>query len=191
MVLAHGAGAPHDHTHMTCIADRLADHGIGTLRFNFPFMESGKRRVDNPAVCQQTIAAALTRASELEPESTLLLAGHSFGGRMATHYLADHPDAAKAMICYSFPLHVAKKPDTKRAVHLPQLTLPTLFVSGDRDALADRSLMEGVVSAMPDASLHWLETADHSYKILKRSRQSEEDVYVEAARVTAIWLAKL
>ena len=108
---------------------------------------------------------------------------------MSSHYAASNPDADIAgLVFFSFPLHLAKKPAIKRAAHLPDITQPMLFVSGDRDALAERQLLEEVSDGLPLATLHWLYTADHSYKILKRTRVDMIDVYEEAATEVAAWV---
>ena len=176
---------------MTSIADALSELGISTLRFNFPFMEADRRRVDSMAVCLDTLKMALAKASELAPGQKLYLGGHSFGGRMASHLAATEPTDIQGLVFFSFPLHVAKKPDTRRAEHLANLSLPMLFLSGDRDALADKTLLTQVTAPLPGATLHWLETADHSFTILKRTRRTEESVYDEAARITLDWMTDL
>lgn len=191
LVLAHGAGAGHDHHHMNSIAETLARVGIGTLRFNFPFIEGGRRRVDKPEVCLQAFDEAITVAASLSEGMPLLMGGHSFGGRMATHYAAEKRPAVGGVVCFSFPLHPAKKPATKRAAHLPEVTVPMLFLSGTRDNLANPALMTEVTDPLPEATVHWLDTGDHSFKILKRSRESTEDIYDEAARVAKTWLSGL
>lgn len=189
LILGHGAGANMYHAHMEAIAAALAERDIATLRFNFPFMENAKRRTDNKDVCLQTIGNALALVHEQLPQDAVYLGGHSFGGRMASHYCAENPGMSIAgLVCYSFPLHPAKKPDDKRAAHFRDIDVPVLFVSGTRDALADPRLFESAVDDINDARTHWLDTADHGFKILKRSRQSAEDVYSEAARVTRQWI---
>ncbi|MBL6692150.1 MAG: alpha/beta fold hydrolase [Pseudomonadales bacterium] len=192
LVLAHGAGAPCDHPHMQSIAEALEAEGIGTLRFNFPFMEEGRRRVDKTEVCLDAIGDALNAARELAPDARLYLGGHSFGGRMATHYAVERDiNEIQGLVLFSFPLHVAKKPDTKRANHLPNVRLPMLFLSGTRDALAEQELLKRVSAGLNSASLHWLDKADHSFKILKRTRKETEDVYTEAARVARAWITSV
>ncbi|MBO6555740.1 MAG: alpha/beta fold hydrolase [Pseudomonadales bacterium] len=192
LILAHGAGAPCSHPHMNAIAGALADVGIGTLRFNFPFMDEGRRRVDKIEVCLDAFDEILKHARENTSAASLFIGGHSFGGRMSTHYMAERnaPDIQGLML-FSFPLHVAKKPDTKRALHLPDIERPLLFLSGTRDALAEPDLLEPTVGKLSNAKLHWLETADHSFKILKRTRTSTENVYAEAARVSNEWITSL
>ena len=110
---------------------------------------------------------------------------------MASHYIAERTDVpCSGLILFSFPLHVAKKPATKRAAHLHGIKVPMLYVSGDRDTLADKPLLEQVIHDLPLARVHWLETADHSFRILKRTRQSSEDVYAEVARIVSAWIAE-
>jgi uncharacterized protein len=181
LVLAHGAGAGSRHPHMQALADALERRGIGTLRFDFPFIEAGRKRVDPPAVA----TAALARAFDAATASSTVpvwLGGHSFGGRMASHAVLDRKLAPAGLVFCSFPLHPAGAPSTARAAHLRSVDLPMLFVSGTRDALAERALLEPVVAALPTARLHWLETADHGWRVLKRSRGNDENVYDEAAR---------
>src|ERR1700742_1630601 len=145
MTLAHGAGAGMNHTFMTELSSALAAVGIGTLRFNFPFMEHKKGRPDIPAVAHQTIAAAITNAHELFPSLPLFAAGKSFGGRMTSQYLSinTRPEV-KGIIFYGFPLHPSGKPSIERAEHLKDVKVNMLFLQGTKDELATRDLIEAV-----------------------------------------------
>jgi predicted alpha/beta-hydrolase family hydrolase len=92
------------------------------------------------------------------------------------------------LVFFSFPLHQPGKPETKRADHLSAVTVPMLFLSGTRDEMAKLDLLQSVCKKLGKrATLHLLDTADHGYRILKRSRKSEEDVFVEMARVLKSW----
>jgi len=188
LVLAHGAGAGMRHASMEAIAAALAQHGIATLRFDFPFMAAGRSRVDPPAVATAAIAAAFRAAAE-RTALPIWLGGHSFGGRMASHAVLDHNVPAKGLVFCSFPLHMPRKPDTKRALHLGAIRLPMLFLSGTRDELAERALLEPLVAALPSAKLHWLDTADHGYRLQKRQRASAEGVFDEMGRVARAFIA--
>ena len=196
IVLAHGAGANMLHQHMQSITSALEHQGLATLRFNFPYMEAQGKRTDSKPVCIETISNAVDLANTLAGDLPLFLGGHSFGGRMSSHAIDERSDygeifdRCRGLIYFSFPLHPSKKPAIKRADHLQRIKIPMLFLSGTRDSLADRELLEDVSQKIPNAELHWLETADHGFKILKRSRQSAEDVYQEAARVTASFVDK-
>jgi predicted alpha/beta-hydrolase family hydrolase len=182
LVLAHGAGAGMRHPSMQAIADALERSGIATLRFDFPYMAAGRSRVDSPGVATQAIAEAYAAARE-RTTLPLLLGGHSFGGRMASHAVVDRAVPAAGLIFCSFPLHLPGKPDTKRAQHLGSIRQPMLFLSGTRDELADRKLLEPLVDSLPTATLHWLETADHGYRVLKRTRVRTDSVFDEMADV--------
>lgn len=167
------------HATMQSIADAFAAAGISSLRFNFPFKEAGRFRVDSKDVSTRTIGAALEFAIENCP-GPYCLGGHSFGGRMASHAVLDHRlDVAALMFC-AFPLHPAGKPSVERARHMDAIESPMLFLSGTRDNLAECGLMTQVANRL-DATLRWLDTGDHGYRILKRSRVREDDIFAEMA----------
>ena len=167
---------------MQSIADAFERRGIATLRFNFPFIEAGRNRTDPQPVATAAIAEAYAEAKK-RTTLPIWLGGHSFGGRMSSHAVLDQGLKPAGLIFCSFPLHPPKKPDMKRASHLASLDLPMLFLSGTRDELADAELLKQVIAGLPTATLHWLDTADHGYKVLKRTRTSSEDVFDEMARV--------
>lgn len=187
LVLGHGAGAGMDHVHMQSIAASLGEAGIAALRFNFPYMQAGRRRTDSKSVCIETIGRAVAFAHAHLPRLPLFVGGHSFGGRMASHFAAEAQPDISGLVYYSFPLHPARRPDTKRADHLVRIRKPQLFLSGTRDALADLSLLRDVASNLAGARLHELDTADHGFRI-RPSRTTAEDVYHEAARVAAAFI---
>ena len=191
--LAHGAGAGMASGTMRAIASALASHGIATLRFDFPFIEQGRSRVDPRPVATQTVASAARRASELAPGLPLFLAGHSFGGRMSSHaYLEHRIERARALVFCAFPLHPPDKPSIDRAAHLDAIDRPMLFLSGTRDALARPALLDAVLARLgPRAERVRLETADHSYKVLKRQRKSTVPIFEEMADATAAFCARV
>lgn len=180
LVLAHGAGAGMTHRNMQSIADAFSRVGIATLRFDFPFIEAGRNRVDSQAIATARIAEAFAAAKERTPLQ-VWLGGHSFGGRMASHAVLDQGLEPRGLIFCSFPLHSAGKPAVTRAAHLTQVRHPMLFLSGTRDKLAERVLLEPLVAALDGAELHWLDTADHGYQVLKRSRTVAANVFDEMA----------
>jgi predicted alpha/beta-hydrolase family hydrolase len=188
LVLGHGASTTMRHATLQTIAERLAEVGIGTFRYNFPYSEHGKAR-NSTATCVETIRNAVRAAHKAAPDLMLLAGGHSFGGRMTTAAQSDEPlEKVKGLVLFSFPLHLPGRPDTKRAERLAKITIPMLFLSGTRDELATLDLLEPVIKTLgKDATLHLLDTANHSYKILKRTRQSSEDIFVEMARVVRSW----
>lgn len=189
VVLAHGAGAGMTHASMQAIATAFESRGLATLRFDFPYMAEGRNRVDPPAVATAAIAAAFD-AAQRRTQLPIWLGGHSFGGRMASHAVADRRVPAAGLIFCSFPLHLPGKPDTKRAQHLAAIEQPMLFLSGTRDDLAKPELLEPLVASLPNATLHWLETADHGYRVLKRQRARADSVFDEMAEVAHAFVAR-
>ncbi len=165
LTLAHGAGAGMNHPFMIALANSVAETGIATLRFNFPFAENKKGRPDVPAVAYTTIEAAIAKAHQLSPGLPVFASGKSFGGRMSSQYLSTHPESlVKGIIFYGFPLHPPGKPSTDRADHLKNIKVPMLFLQGTRDTLAMWDLIESVCSSLPTATLIKIEGADHSFK---------------------------
>ena len=169
VTLAHGAGAGMTHSFMVALAKRLAELGIASLRFNFPFIEQKKRRPDLPAVAQKTVEAAINDVKKTYPDLPLYLSGKSFGGRMSSQYLATHPDApVKGIIFFGFPLHPSGKPSVERAEHLQNVKVPMLFLQGTKDELATLELIENVTSSLKNATLIKLEGANHAFKAGKQ-----------------------
>jgi predicted alpha/beta-hydrolase family hydrolase len=188
LVLGHGASTSMRHATMQRIAEVLASQNVGTFRYNFPYSENGTARNSN-ATCVETIRSACRAAHEAAPDLQLLAGGHSFGGRMTTTAQSEEPlENVVGLVLFSFPLHLAGRPDTKRAEHLSKINIPMLFLSGTRDELAMLELLEPVVGGLGKrATLHLLDTANHGYKTLKKTRVSPEDVFDEMARVLSRW----
>jgi len=185
MTLAHGAGAGMNHLFMVQLANALAETGIGTLRFNFPFMENKKGPADKPPVAHKSIAAAISKAEELFPSLPLFVSGKSFGGRMSSQYLAEYNNTAvKGIIFYGFPLHPAGKPSTDRAEHLKNVKQPMLFLQGTKDELATWDLIQPVCNALKRAALVKIEGADHSFKAGKK------DIMSILVKETHNWIKK-
>lgn len=183
ITLAHGAGAGMNHSFMIDIAEALEEQNIGSLRFNFPFMEYKRGRPDIPAVAHQTIQSALEHAKKKNSSLPIFLSGKSFGGRMSSQYLAANPDkTVKGLIFFGFPLHPIGKPSTDRAEHLKKIKVPMLFLQGTKDTLAEWQLIEEVCKSLPNATLVKLEGADHSFK------KSKENLIPVLAEHTRKWI---
>jgi len=192
-VIAHGAGAGMAHSFMAAIANELAVAGVGTLRYQFPYFEQGKKRTDPPPVCHATVHAAVAEASKRAPGLKLIAGGKSFGGRMTSQAQALKPLPGVAGLAFiGFPLHLAKKPATERAKHLAEVKIPTLFLQGTRDELADLTLLEPVVASMGKrAKLTIIDGADHAFHVLAKSGRKDADVLRELAQNIADWAASL
>ncbi len=193
LVLGHGAGADMRSSAMKNIAESLARQNIATFRYNFPFKENKRGGIDSPKTATATVRSAVKAASEVAPDLKLIAGGHSFGGRMTTTAQSQEPLANVAgLVLFSFPLHAPNRPDDSRAAHLADIKIPMLFLTGTRDALNDLSLFQPVLEKLgKSATLHLIDTGDHSYKVLKKMRASTEDVFDEMARVTREWTERL
>jgi uncharacterized protein len=193
LVLAHGAGAGMEHPSMRSVAAGLAERGLATLRYQFPYMERKSRRPDPPALCHATARAAVAAAARLAPDLPLFAGGRSFGGRMTSQTQAQAPLAGvRGLVFLAFPLHPAGQPGTERAAHLQQISIPMLFVQGSRDALADLRLLRPVVERLGvRATLHVLPDADHSFHVPAGSGRKDSQVRDDALDAVCAWLARL
>lgn len=188
-VMAHGAGAGMRHRFMAAVSEALADRGVATLRYQFPYTEAGARRPDPPGVLQATVRAAVRAAAEVAPQLPLFAGGKSLGGRMTSSAQARTPlPGVQGLIFLGFPLHAPNRPGIERAGHLDEVPVPMLFLQGTRDALADLGLMRSVCERLgPRATLHVVDGGDHSFAVLKRSGRSEPEVIAELADTIARW----
>src|SRR5438067_9464524 len=137
-VFAHGAGVGMAHASMETMAAGLAERGIATLRYQFPYMEKASKRPDSPAVAHAAVRAAVKQAARCCPDLPLIAGGKSFGGRMTSQAQAvDALPGVRGLAFLGFPLHPAGEPSNDRARHLGDIHIPMLFLQGTRDALAE------------------------------------------------------
>ena len=188
-VLAHGAGAGMRHPFLESVVQRLARHGVATLRYQFPYAERGSRRIDPEPVLLDTVRAAVAAGSEAAGGLPLLAGGKSMGGRMTSRAAAAEPLAGvSGLVFLGFPLHPTGRPGVTRASHLEQVDLPMLFLQGTRDGLADLDLLRPVIAHLGSrATLHTVEHADHMFHVLKRSGRTDDEVLDELAGGIASW----
>lgn len=170
VVVAHGAGAGMDHPFMVGYCEALHALGLGTLRFNFAYMEAGKRLPDRAPKAIPVWAAAVGEARRRAAGEPLWAAGKSFGGRMASMAAAEGAIDPAGLVFLGYPLHPAGKPEKLRDGHLYGLALPMLFLSGTRDTLATAELLDAVVAKLPTAALAWQEGGDHSFAVKGNKR---------------------
>jgi predicted alpha/beta-hydrolase family hydrolase len=189
-LFAHGAGVGMMHPSMEANARGLADRGIATLRYQFPYMEKGSRRPDPPRVAHATVRAAAAAAAKFAGDLPLFAGGRSYGGRMTSQAQALEPLAGvRGLAFLGFPLHPAGAPSIDRADHLGQVSIPMLFVSGDRDALAELDLLKAVVAGLGDrATLHLIASANHSLKVAAKSGRTAAEAEAEALDSIAEWM---
>ncbi len=186
LVMGHGAGAGMRHSGMESLAAVLAARDVATFRYQFPYMEQGRRFPDPLPLRLATVGAAIEAAAHLHPGLPLLAGGRSMGGRMSSTWVSENPGSALiGLVFFAFPLHPPGKPGTARAKHLNDLDVPMLFLQGTRDTLARLDLIEPACGALgARAQLHILEGADHSFHVPRRSGRTHEDVLEEVALAT-------
>ncbi len=191
-VLAHGAGAGMRHRFLESMAEALVARGVATLRYQFPYMEAGRRRPDSPAMAEATVRAAVQQATGLAPELPIIAGGKSFGGRMTSGAASDSLPGVQGLVFLGFPLHPPGKPGTSRADHLDRVEVPMLFLQGTRDQFAQLDLITGVCARMgARARLHLVDGADHSFGVPKRSGRNAASVVDELADTLVQWARPL
>ena len=193
LVLAHGAGAGMTHPFMEKLSEELVSVDIATFRYQFPYMEQRRRVPDSHAVLTATVEAAVQAATQAAPGLPLLAGGKSMGGRMTSQAAAQHPlEGVRGLVFFGFPLHPPNRPGTKRADHLTKVTVPMLFLQGTRDTFADLKLLRPICTKLrPRATLHIIESADHSFHVVKSSKRTDAEVLRELTETTASWAATL
>lgn len=189
-VLAHGAGAGMAHPFMAAIADGLAARGVATLRYQFPYMEEGRKRPDAPELAQAAVRAAVAEASRRLSQLALVAGGKSFGGRMTSQAQAESPlPGVRGLVFLGFPLHPAGRSSDERSAHLFEVKIPMLFLQGTRDALADKALMEALVERLGKrAILRLFPDADHSFHVPAKTARKDADVRTEMLEALTAWL---
>jgi uncharacterized protein len=189
-VFGHGAGAGMRHAFMESVASRLAELQIATLRYQFPYMEAGKRAPDPKRILVGTVRAAVREGARRWPDTPLVAGGKSMGGRMTSTAAAEAPlPGIRGLAFFGFPLHAAGRDGSERGAHLSDVGLPMLFLQGTRDRLANLDLLRPLLEAVrPRPVLRVLDGADHGFHVLKRSGRTDAEVLDEACRHFSSWI---
>jgi hypothetical protein len=191
LVLGHGAGAGMRHPFMENLARELANHGIATLRYQFPYIEQKRKAPDPQPILMKTVRSAVAAAAQQAGNLPLLAGGKSLGGRMTSMAAANEPlPNVRGLVFFGFPLHAPGKPSTERGEHLFNVTVPMLFLQGSRDNLANLELLRPICTRLGErATLHVVDGADHGFHVLKSSGRNDEQVIAELATTAAGWAA--
>ena len=189
-VFAHGAGAGMTHRFMEEVAQGLAERGVATLRYQFPYMEKGSKRPDTPRIAHAAVRAAVDEALRRWPQLPLFAGGKSFGGRMSSQAQAAAPlPGVRGLVFFGFPLHPAGKPAAERGEHLLQVSCPMLFLQGTRDELAETALLRGVIDQLGErATLELVDDADHSFHVPARSGRTDAQVRAGLLETFVRWI---
>jgi predicted alpha/beta-hydrolase family hydrolase len=192
-VLAHGAGVGMQHRFMRDVATGLAERGVATLRYQFPYMERGSKRPDSPKVAQAAVRAAVAKAHELLPALALFAGGKSYGARMTSQAEAEAPlPDVQGLVFLGFPLHPPGQPSDTRAEHLSRVQIPMLFLQGTRDDFADLEYLKPLTERLGSrATLKLFENADHSFHVSAKSGRTDAEVMDELLNALAAWVNSL
>jgi predicted alpha/beta-hydrolase family hydrolase len=188
VVYAPGAGSSLRDPFGAYLAPRLVEAGCSLLRFQFPYTEAGRRLPDRNPVLEETWRSAIENARGLSPR--LVAGGRSMGGRIASQVVAQGTEVA-GLALFAYPLHPPGRPETTRDQHLAAIAVPTLFVSGTRDAFGSPDELRAAAAEMPNATLSLLEGADHGFNVAKATGRSRTDIWVEACAALLRFLAGL
>jgi uncharacterized protein len=189
-VLAHGAGAGMTHPFLTEVARGLAERGVATLRYQFPYMERGSKRPDSPPLAHATVRAAVTEASQLKVP--VFAGGKSFGGRMTSQAQAiSLLPGVRGLVFLGFPLHPPGKPSDERAKHLFEVQIPMLFLQGTRDEFANLDLLQPLCKKLrPRATLKLVQDGDHSFHVPARTGRKDPQVREGVLDLMVEWIEK-
>lgn len=176
----------------TYLCETLAARGVTAVRFQFPYMESGRRSPDRTDALEATWRAVI---DTVRPDGgKLAVGGRSMGGRIASMVIATaegssgRPVKADALALFAYPLHAPGKPEQLRDTHLPSITARTLFVSGTNDAFGSPDELRAAAEKVKRSALHLLDGADHGFAVRKPSGRTKQDVFEEAAAALVNWL---
>ena len=190
LVLAHGAGAGQASPFMTKVARGMADRGIATATFDFPYMRARRKLTDPPHVLENAWREALDAARSQLPASQIVIGGKSMGGRIASQVAAQGAPGISGLVFLGYPLHPPGKPLQRRDAHLPRIAEPQLFVQGTRDGFGTAAEIRELLKSLQRATLHEVEGGDHSFKVSGRGAKPD-DVLAGIMDVVAGWIRQL
>lgn len=189
LIIAHGAGAGMHHPFMSTLAKEIANKDIHAIRFNFPYMEQGRKSPGSPKANIETWRLIVEHIATIYEGLDIFISGKSYGGRMASHLMAETPsEKVKGIIYYGFPLHAPGRDSIDRASHLSDVKVPQLFLQGSKDKLANINLMNEVIGELTDVRLEVIQDGDHSFNVPKKSGKTKEDVMQFLVNQSAKWI---
>jgi predicted alpha/beta-hydrolase family hydrolase len=171
ILLTHGAGSNANAPLLLALARDFVAAGYLVLRYDLPFrfgsskgpLNEAQQSRDREGV-RDAIAAVRERV-----KGTIIVGGHSYGGRQTAMMAAEHPDAAAGLLLLSYPLHPPEKPQQLRTAFFPQLRTPALFVHGTRDPYGTPDEVRDAVKAIPaHTEILVVDRAGHDLKAAAR-----------------------
>ena len=189
LIIAHGAGGPMHSPFIRFFHTELAKQGFIAVKFNFPYMEAGRKVPDRKDVLEESYRTTIEQArNHIANGSRIFIGGKSMGGRIASQVAAADATDVEGLFFLGYPLHPPGRVDQLRDQHLYKIKKPMLFMSGTRDSFARKDLLEKVIQRIgPNAQLHWIKGGDHSFKT-PRSKSGISEGTQEALTVLLEWL---
>lgn len=189
LIIAHGAGGPMHSPFIRFFHTELAKQGFIAVKFNFPYMEAGRKVPDRKDVLEESYRTTIEQArSHIANGSRMFIGGKSMGGRIASQVVAADGTDVEGLFFLGYPLHPPGRVEQLRDQHLYKIKKPMLFMSGTRDSFARKDLLEKVIQRIgPNAQLHWIEGGDHSFKT-PESKSGILEGTEEALSVLLEWL---
>lgn len=174
VLIAHGAGTGKDHPFLTGYAEALVGLGFSTLRFNFPYVEQGRRMPGPAAHAIATWNAAVAYVRANDAAATVWATGKSYGGRMASMAVAEGLEV-DGLAYLGYPLHPPGRPEKPRIEHLPAIRVPQLFIEGTNDPFIQPiSQFEDAVATCRNARVEWIDGAGHTFEVKGRKRPAAD-----------------
>jgi len=187
LMLAHGAGAGQKSAWMVKAAHALADRGITTVTFDFPYITAKRHVPDKAPVLEAHWRNMVDEARSAFGQQPLFIGGKSMGGRIATHVAAQGIDGVSGIVCLGYPLHPPGNPEKRRDAHLSDITLPLLIVQGANDTFGKEAEMAALLPSLRKATLHVIATGDHSFKV-KGGAQAQQPAFDEVMNTVDAWI---
>lgn len=191
VICAHGAGGNMEDSAVRAVSSTLTRRGLGVVRFNFLYRARGKGAPDPMPRLMACFSAVAREVEGRLGQVPLILGGRSMGGRAASMLVADGAPCA-GLLLLAYPLHPPGRPDKLRVDHLPAITAPVLCLNGTRDSFSTRAIMDATIARLGgNWRMHWIEAADHSFHVVKKSGRTNQQVQDEVGDAVAAWVGTL
>jgi len=191
LVLAHGAGADMNHEFMAYFAEELGSDSLAVARFNFRYIEAGRRSPDKQPVLEDTYRDVVQEIVDDRSPQRLFIGGKSMGGRIGSHIVASGTEA-NGLVYLGYPLHPPGRPERIRDAHLGDIKAPQLFVEGTRDPFCPLDTLAEVVGKRKlKADVVVIDDGDHSLKVRKSSGRSTKQAWDEAIEAITTWIGRI
>jgi len=187
-VCAHGAGGNMNDRAMLDLSELYRSLGFHVVRFNFFYRARGSGGPDPMPRLTACFEEVVKKTRQEVKAGEVIIGGRSMGGRAASMMAAEGFDCDRLLLL-AYPLHPPGQPEKLRDEHLAKIKVPTLCFNGTRDSFCTPEIMKRVVSKLgKNFTMHWIEGADHGFKVPKSSGRTYADVLEEVKESSRSWL---